>query len=158
MTHPVRPGRGGLSAALRELDDLHSRMDQLMRAVFPVGGYPEFGTGTGTGPGEPWAPPADVVDTEDAYLVELELPGVAKEDISVEVADGELGIHGDIKEKEHTGVVRRHSRRTGRFDYRTTLPPNADTERVSADLTNGVLTVRVPRTDTGKAHRVEITG
>ncbi|MFF5157687.1 Hsp20/alpha crystallin family protein [Streptomyces sp. NPDC000348] len=152
MTHPVRHGRAGLSAALHELDDLRTRMDQLMHAVFPVGGYPEFGAG------EPWAPPADVVDTEDAYLVELELPGVDKDRITVEVAEGELDVHGETEEKEHTGVVRRHTRRTGRFDYRTTLPPDSDTEHVSADLTSGVLTVRVPKAGTGKAHRVEITG
>ncbi|MGW1952924.1 Hsp20/alpha crystallin family protein [Streptomyces sp. NPDC001920] len=152
MTHPVRPSRGGLSAALHELDDLRARMDQLMHAVFPVGGYPEFGTA------EPWAPPADVVDTEDAYLVELELPGVGKDQITVEVAAGELDIHGEIKEKEQTGVVRRHTRRMGQFDYRTTLPPNADTEHISADLTSGVLRVRVPKTETGKARRIEITG
>ncbi|OSP33703.1 MULTISPECIES: Hsp20/alpha crystallin family protein [unclassified Streptomyces] len=152
MTHPVRHGRGGLSATLHELDDLRARMDQLMHAVFPIGGYPESGTG------EPWAPLADIVDTEDAYLVELELPGVDKDQITVEVAEGELDIHGEIKEKEHTGVVRRHARRMGRFDYRTTLPPNSDTEHVSADLTSGVLTVRVPKTETGRGHRIEITG
>ncbi|KOT42660.1 heat-shock protein Hsp20 [Streptomyces caelestis] len=152
MTHPVRHSRSGLPAALHELDDLRTRMDQLMHAVFPIGGPLEFGAG------EPWAPLADVVDAEDAYLVELDLPGVDKDQVTVEVAEGELGIHGEIEEKEHAGVVRRHSRRTGRFDYRTTLPPNSDTEHVSADLTSGVLTVRVPKTETGKAHRVEITG
>ncbi|WP_328336346.1 Hsp20/alpha crystallin family protein [Streptomyces violaceus] len=81
-----------------------------------------------------------------------------KEQITVEVDEGELDIHGDIKEKEHTGVVRRHTRRIGQFDYRTTLPPNSDTEHVSADLTDGILTVRVPKTEKGKAHRIEITG
>ena len=65
MTHSVRHSRGELSATLHELEDLRTRMDQLMHAVFPVGGHPEFGTA------EPWAPLADVVDTEDAYLMEL---------------------------------------------------------------------------------------
>ncbi|CAL9657303.1 Spore protein SP21 [Streptomyces sp. enrichment culture] len=152
MTQPARHTRHGLPAAWHELEDLRTRMDQLMHAVFPVGGYPEFGTAG------PWAPLADVVDTEDAYLVELELPGVEKDQVTVEVGEGELDIHGEIKEREHTGVVRRHSRRMGQFDYRTTLPPNSDTEHISADLTNGVLTVRVPKTEQGKAHRVEITG
>ncbi|MFF5313311.1 Hsp20/alpha crystallin family protein [Streptomyces massasporeus] len=152
MTHPARHGRSGLPAALRELDDLRARVDQLMHAAFPGGGTSEFGAA------EPWAPLADIEDTEDAYLVELELPGVEKEQITVEVDEGELDIHGDIKEKEHTGVVRRHTRRIGQFDYRTTLPPNSDTEHISADLTNGILTVRVPKTEQGKAHRIEITG
>ncbi|MEU0440568.1 MULTISPECIES: Hsp20/alpha crystallin family protein [unclassified Streptomyces] len=153
MTHPVRRNRGGgLSAVMHELDDLRTRMDQLMHSVFPVAGYPEFDNA------EPWAPPADVVDADNAYLVELELPGVDKDQITVEVSDGRLDVHGEIKDKEHDGVLRRHTRRVGRFDYRTTLPPNADTEHVSAELTNGVLTVRVPKTENGSTHRVEITG
>ncbi|GAA3206831.1 hypothetical protein GCM10020256_02080 [Streptomyces thermocoprophilus] len=83
MTHPVRRNRGGgLSAVMHELDDLRTRMDQLMHSVFPVAGYPEFDNA------EPWAPPADVVDADNAYLVELELPGVDKDQITVEVSDG----------------------------------------------------------------------
>ncbi|CAM5344926.1 Hsp20/alpha crystallin family protein [Streptomyces chartreusis] len=76
----------------------------------------------------------------------------------MEVVEGELDVHGEIKEKERTGVVRRHSRRIGQFDYRTTLPPNVDTEHVSADLTNGVLTVRLPKAEGGKPQRIEVTG
>ncbi|MGW4536531.1 Hsp20/alpha crystallin family protein [Streptomyces chartreusis] len=154
MTQPVRRGRSAHPVwdPFREIEDLRTRMDRLMHATFPVAGFPEFDTA------EVWAPLADVEDTEDAYLVELELPGVEKDQITVEVGEGELDVHGEIKEKERTGVVRRHSRRIGQFDYRTTLPPNADTEHVSADLTNGVLTVRVPKTERGKPQRVEITG
>ncbi|MEU1571316.1 Hsp20/alpha crystallin family protein [Streptomyces collinus] len=152
MTHPARHGRAGLPAALRELEDLRTRVDQLMHAAFPGGGTSPFGAA------EPWAPLADIEDSEDAYLVELELPGVEKDQITVEVDEGELDIHGEIKEKEHAGVVRRHTRRIGQFDYRTTLPPNSDTEHISADLTNGILTVRVPKSEQGKAHRIEITG
>jgi HSP20 family protein len=129
-------------------------MDQLMHATFPFPGvgFPEFGAA------EAWAPLADVEDTDDAYLVELELPGVDKDQITVEVADGELDVHGEIKEKERAGVVRRHTRHIGQFDYRTSLPPNSDTEHISADLTNGVLTVRVPKAERAKPHRIEITG
>ncbi|MFB8754576.1 Hsp20/alpha crystallin family protein [Streptomyces nigra] len=153
MTRPVRRGRGADPwDPFREMADLRTRMDQLLHATFPVGGYPEFASA------ETWAPLADVEDTEDAYLVELELPGVEKEQITVEVTDGELDVHGEIKERERTGVVRRQARHIGQFDYRTTLPPNADTEHVSADLTNGVLTVRVPKTGKGGSQRIEITG
>lgn len=154
MTQPVRRGRSAHPVwdPFREIEDLRTRMDRLMHATFPVAGFPEFDTA------EAWAPLADVEDTEDAYLVELELPGVDKDQITVEVVEGELDVHGEIKERERTGVVRRHSRRIGQFDYRTTLPPNVDTEHVSADLTNGVLTVRVPKTERGKPQRVEITG
>ncbi|MGW6958140.1 Hsp20/alpha crystallin family protein [Streptomyces chartreusis] len=154
MTHPVRHGRSAHPVwdPFREIEDLRTRMDRLMHATFPVAGLPEFDTA------EAWAPLADVEDTEDAYLVELELPGVDNDQITVEVVEGELDVHGEIKEKERTGVVRRHSRRIGQFDYRTTLPPNVDTEHVSADLTTGVLTVRLPKAEGGKPQRIEVTG
>lgn len=152
MTHPARHSRGGLPAALRELEDLRTRVDQLMHAAFPGAGLPGFGTA------DPWAPLADIEDTEEAYLVELELPGVAKDQITVEVAEGELDVHGEIREKEHTGRVHRQTRHIGRFDYRMILPPNSDTEHISADLADGVLTVKVPKTESGKPQRVEITG
>ncbi|MFC5957241.1 Hsp20/alpha crystallin family protein [Streptomyces pratens] len=156
MTLPAHRGRDSVSgwAPLRELEELRARMDQLMRAAFPFpgGGFPEAGAA------EAWTPPADVEDTEDAYLMELELPGVDKDQISVEVGDGELDVHGEIKEKERTGVLRRQTRHVGQFDHRTNLPPNVDTEHITAELTDGVLTVRVPKAQKAKPHRIEITG
>ncbi|WP_326756180.1 Hsp20/alpha crystallin family protein [Streptomyces hirsutus] len=156
MSHPARRSRGPLSGwdAFRELEDLRSRMEYLMHSTFPFPGddFSEAGT-AGT-----WTPPADVEDTGDAHVVELELAGADKDRINVEVSDGELVVHGEIEERERTGVVRRHTRHVGRFHYRTALPTNADTERISAELTNGVLTVRVPRTGKGTQRRIEITG
>ncbi|PWI10182.1 heat-shock protein Hsp20 [Streptomyces sp. NWU339] len=157
MTLPAHRGRGSLPGwdPLRELEELRTRMEQLMHSTFPFPGrgFPEAGTEEGA-----WAPLADVEDTQDAYLMELELPGVDKEQISVEVSDGELDIRGEIKEKERTGVLRRQTRHVGRFDYRTSLPPNVDTEHITAELTGGVLTVRVPKTQEAKPRRIEITG
>ncbi|MFI1731167.1 Hsp20/alpha crystallin family protein [Streptomyces acidicola] len=150
MTLPVRRSRGAFPVwdPLRELEELHTRMDRLMQSAFP-GGEP--------GAAEAWAPLADIEDTESAYLVELELPGVDKDQITVEVAEGELDVHGELKEKERTGVVRRQTRHIGQFDYRTSLPSNSDTEHVSAELTDGVLTVRVPKVEQGKPQRIEIS-
>ncbi|MCD9876351.1 Hsp20/alpha crystallin family protein [Streptomyces guryensis] len=152
MTLPVRHGRGAFPVwdPFRELEELHTRMDRLMQSAFPGGGEP--------GVAGVWAPLADIEDTEDAYLVELELPGVDKDQITVEVSQSEIDVHGEIKEKERAGVVRRQARHIGQFDYRTSLPPNSDTEHISADLTNGVLTVRVPKAEKAKPRRVEITG
>ncbi|GAB2776701.1 Hsp20/alpha crystallin family protein [Streptomyces chlorus] len=156
MSHPARRSRGSFSGwdALRELEDLRSRMEHLMRSTFPFPGddFSEAGTA------DTWTPPADVEDTGDAHVVELELAGVDKDRINVEVSDGELAVHGDIEERERTGMVRRHTRHVGRFHYRTTLPPNADTEHISAELANGVLTVRVPKTGKATPRRIEITG
>jgi len=156
MTLPVRRGRGALPVwdPFREIEDLRTRMEGLMRSTFPfsVAGPAEPGRA------ETWAPLSDIEETEDAYLVELEVPGVDKDEIIVEVSEGELDVHGEIREKERSGVVRKQTRHIGQFDYRTSLPPNSDTENISAELTNGVLTVRVPKGEQARPHRVEISG
>ncbi|MCP9993761.1 HSP20 family small heat-shock protein [Streptomyces albogriseolus] len=54
--------------------------------------------------------------------------------------------------------LRRQTRRTGSFSYRTTLPQNADTEKITADLAHGILTVRVPKAASATPRRIEITG
>ncbi|MEZ7007531.1 Hsp20/alpha crystallin family protein [Streptomyces sp. AD55] len=156
MTLPVHRGRGAHPGwdPFREFEELRTRMDRLMRSAFPApgGGFP------GAGPEDAWAPAADIEETADAYVLELELPGVDKDRITVEVDGGELGVHGEVEERERTGVMRRRTRRVGRFDYRTALPPNADTERVGAELADGVLTVRVPKAEGTRPQRIEITG
>ena len=93
----------------------------------------------------PWVPAVDIEETDDAWLVEAEVPGVRKEDVNVEVRGSELSISGEIKERERKGILRRRTRRTGRFDYRVTLPGEADPEGIDASLDDGVLTVRVPK-------------
>jgi HSP20 family protein len=65
-----------------------------------------------------WAPPVDLEETDDVWVVEADLPGVRKGDVTVEVRDGELAIHGEVRERERTGILRRRTRRTGAFDYR----------------------------------------
>ncbi|WP_406728544.1 Hsp20/alpha crystallin family protein [Streptomyces sp. GD-15H] len=155
MTLPAHRGRGPLSGwtPLRELEELRTRMEQLVDATFPFPGRGLAEAGTAAA----WAPPAAVEDTEDAYLLELELPGVDKDQISVEVSGGELDVRGEAKEKERTGVLRRQTRHVGQFDYRTSLPPNVDPEHITAELANGILTVRVPKARKSKPHRIEIT-
>jgi HSP20 family protein len=70
-----------------------------------------------------WSPLADVSETEDAYLIEADLPGVSQDQVSVEVSGGDLLISGEIARPEHAGVLRRATRRLGRFEYaRCCLP------------------------------------
>jgi HSP20 family protein len=103
-----------------------------------------------------WAPPVDIVETDDAWIVEAELPGVDRDDVSVEVRDSELSISGEIKERERQGILRRRTRRVGAFDFHVTLPGQADTEHVEATLRDGVLTVRVPKPEQARSRRIEV--
>jgi HSP20 family protein len=103
-----------------------------------------------------WAPPVDITETDDAWVVEAELPGVDPDDVTVELRDSELSISGEIKEREREGILRRRTRRVGAFDFQVTLPGQADTEHVEATLRDGVLTVRVPKPEQARARRIEV--
>jgi HSP20 family protein len=104
-----------------------------------------------------WLPLADVSETDDAYVVEIELPGVKRDDVDIELDGSELAVTGEFKERERKGLFRHHTRRLGRFEFRMTLPRNVDPDHVEAGLDDGVLTIRIPKTDTAKPRRVEIT-
>jgi HSP20 family protein len=137
MTVPVRWD------PVREVEDLHERMNQLLQGV----GIDTNGV---------WSPLVDVEETEDAWIVEAELPGVKKKDVNVEMRDNELVISGEIKERERKGILRRRTRRTGRFAYRVTLPGDADAGNIDASLRDGILTVRVPKPEQTRPRRVEV--
>jgi HSP20 family protein len=103
-----------------------------------------------------WSPIADVEEQDDAYVVNAELPGVKREDITIELVGNELTISGEMKEEKRKGVVRKQMRRFGRFDYRLTLPDQLDPEKVDAKLKDGVLTVRVPKAEKAQRRLIEV--
>ncbi|MDQ4133862.1 MAG: Hsp20/alpha crystallin family protein [Actinomycetota bacterium] len=104
----------------------------------------------------PFTPLADVEETEDSYLVEVELPGVKREDVTVEVAGTRLTVSGERKERERVGILRRRTRTVGRFHYEVTLPGVEDDEEVSASMHEGVLTIRVPKPARDRPRKIPI--
>ncbi|MCU1457003.1 MAG: heat shock protein Hsp20 [Actinomycetia bacterium] len=101
-------------------------------------------------------PAADVEETEDAFIIEVELPGVGKKDIDVAVSGRRLTITGERKEKERAGVLRRRVRNVGRFRYELILPTEVDENSVSATFDSGVLTIRVAKHSGEKLRHVEV--
>ncbi|MGW3569350.1 Hsp20/alpha crystallin family protein [Streptomyces sp. NPDC000941] len=141
--------RGWARSPLAEFDDLLNQMGGLLEST--VGG---------TMPGAAlaaWTPSADVSETDESYHVQIELPGVSRQDVDVEVSGPELAVSGEIKERESKGVLRRTTRRTGRFEYRMRLPSEVNTERVKASMSDGVLSIDVPKAETTKLRHIEIT-
>jgi HSP20 family protein len=132
----------------REFEDIYDRMGQLMNVAFGDIGLTTLAD-------IPWAPLADVSENDNAYLVHVELPGVRKDQIDVQMRDRELVISGEIKETEN-GRRHRSTRRTGRFEYRTYLPGDVKADQVSAQLADGVLTVTVPKSEAAKPRRIEV--
>ena len=146
MPVPVRRSQGVRSQPLerwepfREFEQLHEQMGRLME---------EFTGPPGMTNGDAWAPFADIEETEDGWIIEVEVPGVDRHDVNVELRDSELVITGEIKTKERKGILRRRTRRTGRFEYRVVLPGVSDDGHVETRTHDGVLTVRGAQTRAG---------
>jgi HSP20 family protein len=131
----------------QELEQLQEQMGRLMEsALSPVAG----------GNGGTWIPLADIEETDDAWVIEAELPSVDRDDINVELRDNELVINGEIKERERSGILRRRTRRVGQFEYRVTLPGHPNEEGIEANLHDGVLTVRVPKGEQERPRRIDV--
>ena len=140
---PARPQRR--FEPFRELDQLQAQMGELLESAL-------------TGDGAPWVPAVDIEETDDAWTLEAELPGVEKEDVDIQMNDSELVVKGEIKERERTGIMRRRTRRVGEFEFRVTLPGPADAENIDAKLDGGVLTIRIPKPEQAQPRRIEISG
>ncbi len=107
--------------------------------------------------GSTFTPLADVEETDEAYLVEIELPGVKRDDVTVEVAGRRLSVSGERKERERVGILRRRTRTVGRFHYEVVLPGDVEEEGVSASMDEGVLTVRVPKAASERPRRIPVS-
>ena len=103
-----------------------------------------------------FTPLADVEETDDAYLVEIELAGVRREDLTVEVTGSSLTVSGERKERERTGILRRRTRTVGRFLYQVDLPGQVEEDGVVADMHEGVLTVRLPKVAGDRRRRIAV--
>jgi HSP20 family protein len=134
----------------REFEDIYERMGQLMNLAFGL---------VPADLGEmPWSPLADLSETDNAYVVKADLPGVNKDQVDIQLQDRELVISGEIADDQNGDRRHRSTRRTGRFEFRTYLPGEVNADAVTAQLSDGVLTVTVPKSEAAKPRKVEITG
>lgn len=94
-----------------------------------------------------FAPASEASGGSDAYTIALELPGVTEEDIDISVHDGLVTVKGEKRaSREEEGETWYFSERQyGAFSRSFRLPPDADEEKVAADLRDGVLVLRVPK-------------
>jgi HSP20 family protein len=95
-----------------------------------------------------WAPAADVLESRDAFVITVELPGVAREDVAVEVKTRTLWVYGERRfEKvcEGEGVYHALERSYGPFARRFTLPKGVDRAGVAAVFSNGLLEITLPK-------------
>ena len=88
--------------------------------------------------------PFDLEETDSGYVMAVELPGVKKEDLKIEVVEQTLAISAERK------------RDGGKFSYRFTVPRLADTAKIEANLEDGVLEIAIPKMEAAKPRTVEI--
>jgi HSP20 family protein len=102
-------------------------------------------------------PLTDIEETDDQYLLEVEMPGVRREDIDLQVDQGHLRLTGERRRRERVGLLRHRTRTTGRFTLDVRLPAPVDSDAVSASLDKGVLTVVIPKAEQSRRRRIPIS-
>ena len=105
-----------------------------------------------------WYAPLAGWEDEQNFYVEVELPGVAKEDLELIAHDGKLRIQGERKAPEGERHYWRNERFYGTFDRTIALPESVDWEHIEAELTNGVLRVTLHKRAEAQPRKVEVKG
>jgi HSP20 family protein len=126
---------------LQELAGVQQRMNRLFESAMARTNFESEG-GLGS-----WAPVADVVESDDAVRVWLEVPGLGQEDVHLRVEGDDLVVSGEVRsDREGSGEqFHRIERSSGPFSRRFALPPDADPGSVEARCRDGVLVVTVAR-------------
>jgi HSP20 family protein len=137
MSYPVRPPRRDPFASLEAMQERFNRM--LGDAITGYRGRTPF-----------WHPDVDVDETDDAWTVDVRLPGVAAEEVTIDVNDRELSIK-TTKTEESAGRSRYSD-----FSYRLTVPSDVDIDAIDATMDHGLLVVRLPRTKTSRSRRISV--
>lgn len=142
----VAPGEDPFTALTREMDRLFEEMTRSF-------GLPRTAEGEVV-----LVPRVDVKETENAVVVQAELPGVSEQDVEVEFADGVLTIRGEKKqereEKDKGYYVM--ERRYGTFMRRIAVPIEVDEDRIEAEFDRGVLTVTLPKKPETQPRKIQV--
>ena len=111
----------------------------------------------GNGSTQTWLPPVDVRETEEHYLILVDLPGIEPDTVMVEIEDNVLTISGE-RPQDESGTLFRRERPYGEFQRSLRLPEGCDVDNVVADFRNGVLELRVPKPVERRPRKIAIAG
>jgi HSP20 family protein len=138
----------------REMQTFRSMMDRFFDE--PFAGAPQLWTQRGEG--FPLA--LDVAEDENGYIVTASVPGVEPDQIEITLTDNVLTIKGETKSEQESDQQNYHlrERRYGSFMRSVTLPMGVNAEQVEATHENGVLTLRLPKSEEQKPKRISVKG
>src|SRR4051794_14561802 len=139
---------------LRELGTLQSEMNRLFNTAFEAPGGGNGGTM------RRWMPAMDLLESGDEFVLRADLPGLAEEDVTIELEDSTLTISGERKvehQNEGEGFYR-GERATGSFSRALPVPRGVAADAVPARFDGGVLEVRTPKPQERNPRRISIAG
>ncbi|MGM0451584.1 MAG: Hsp20/alpha crystallin family protein [Thermodesulfobacteriota bacterium] len=105
-----------------------------------------------------WQPSVDTVEKDNAIEIRAELPGIKKDDISIDVRNNVLTLSGERNYDEDVNEENfyRRERFYGKFQRAFTLPDNVDADKIDAQFEEGVLKITVPKTEESQTKKIEV--
>jgi HSP20 family protein len=133
--------------------NLQNRINRMFNDFF----YPAGAEGEAF-PARGWQPMVDIYDREDKIVIQAELPGVDKKDISVDVKGRILTLKGERSSEKETKEENyyRRERTFGKFERAFTLPSDVNPEMIKADYKDGVLKIEVPKPEEQKPKQITV--
>ena len=132
-------------------------MENALRRFSPLY-MPDDGTTRNETAARTWIPLANISESENEYLIKVELPDVKKEDVKIAVADGVISISGERKlerEEQNENTIRVESI-YGAFTRSFVLPDSVDDKGIRAEAKDGVLRIHIPKTKSKKTEPLAI--
>ena len=103
-----------------------------------------------------WAPPVDILERDDAFVILADIPGVDPADIEINMENGVLSIKGQRLNQEDRNAYKRAERAQGTFYRRFSMPDTADPERITARSKLGVLEITIPKQEKVQPRRISV--
>jgi HSP20 family protein len=140
------------------LRDLEEMQDRVLR-TFGLGMNRRMPEGQQSISTAEWAPSVDISEDDHEYLIKAELPEVNKEDVKVTVENGVVTIRGErkLEKEENNKKYHRIERSYGSFLRSFAMPEDAASDKVTADFKEGVLLVRLAKSEEKRPKHLEIT-
>lgn len=135
---------------VRRLSDLQNEMDRLFRDLAGTAGSSARRAG--------WRPSADIVETDEAFEIRVELPGFERDDVQVTVDQGVLTVEGrrTLEAEDESRTFHLRERASGRFSRSFSLPGSVDPRSVAGRLEDGVLRLDLPKEEQAKTRKIDV--
>jgi len=136
---------------LAELSGMRNRLNRL----FSQDEFWSYDTHAGA---NEWIPAVDIIESEREITIKAELPGVEPKDVSISLANNVLTLKGHRESEKEVRKENyyRMERATGAFGRSFTIPASIDSDRVTADFKNGLLTITLPKQESSKGRTIEV--